>query len=402
MKESRKLLIDEVRKSYLDKLRILKGVKSPEEAFAAWVLGEAHRSHLDLVAAAEHAQTAKGASRTYREVAVLGYAVLCVDEPEFKRALEDGLEWLSGRVPFAQVFPSYEVDGISLLGFALGIRCCSMEKAKEWLASFLDRSSKSRISLLDSALIATAAGTIGRADLARMPEAPDLADVRVALASRGLYLPLPNNDEVLALKQALSVAEAETQSDAVRMAVRLRVLDWLSHDASLLAEGKPTLEQVVGILQRIPAAMKRWRWDNADGARGKAVRWEIENEYHVQDLLWVVLAPLFPDIEDEENLPSVGHKHPRCDLGIPSLHTIVEVKFIRRGTPRAFAQVTEEIAADHSLYRRAGSNYDKIVAFIWDDSCATEQHEELKQGLRMMPGIVGAVIVARPAKMARE
>jgi len=403
MKESQKLLIDEVRRSCLDKIHLLKGTKSPEEAFAAWVLGETHRPHLDLVGAAKHAQATKGASRTYREVAVLGYAVSCVEDPELRRSLEDGLIWLSGRAPFAQGSPSYEVDGVSLLGFALGMRCCPVEKAKEWLAGFLNRSSTSRIGSLDKALIAAAARAIGHAEIAEMPEDPDLADMRVALSSRGVELHVLDNDEVLALKQALSgIAEAEPQSHALRMAVRLRVLDWLSHDASLLADGKPTLEQVVRILQRIPAAMRRWRWDDRDGARRKAVRWEIENEYHIQDLLWIVLAPLFPDLEDEENLPSVGHKHPRCDLGIPSLHTIIEVKFIRKGTSSAFARVTEEIAADHSLYRRAGSNYDKMIVFVWDDSCSTEQHDELKQGMKQMPGIVDVIVVPRPGKMTRE
>jgi len=403
MKESRKLLIDEVRRSCVDKIRLLRGTKSPEEAFAAWVLGEAHRPHLDLVDAAKHAQATKGASRTYREVAVLGYAVSCVEAPELMRSFEDGLSWLSGRTPFAQGSPSYEVDGVSLLGFALGMRCCPIEKAKEWLTSFLNRSSTSRIEPLDKVMIGATARLIGRADLANMPESPELADIRVALSSRGVDLCVLDNDEVLALRQALSgIAEVEAQSSALRMAVRLRVLDWLSHDASLLAKGKPTLEQVVGILQRIPAAMRRWRWDDGDGARGKAVRWEIENEYHVQDILWVLLSPLFPDLEDEENLPSVGHKHPRCDLGIPSLHTIIEVKFIRRGTSRAFAQVTEEIAADHSLYRRAGSNYDKMIVFVWDDSCSTEQHDELRQGMKQMPGIVDVIVVPRPGKMTRE
>jgi hypothetical protein len=142
-------------------------------------------------------------------------------------------------------------------------------------------------------------------------------------------------------------------------------------------------------------SMKRWRWDDK-------IRWKIENEYHVQDLLWIILAPLFADLEDEENLPSLGHKHPRCDLGIPSLHLIIEVKFIRKGTQSHFARITEEIAADHTLYTTAGSNYNKIVAFVWDDSRSSEQHFELKQGLQKMPGIVGTVIVSRPAKMVER
>jgi hypothetical protein len=397
------MLIEEVRRSFLDGISILKGAKSVEEAFVAWILGKAYVSHLDLNGAAQSALMTRGASRTYREVAVMGYAASYLETPVLKQSLEDGLSWLSGRTPFAQGSASYEVDGVSLLGIALGMRCCALEKAEQWLASFLKRSSTSRIVPLDRVLIWAAAKKIGRADLAKMPEDPDLADVRVALASRGVESCLSDNAESFALKQALSgVAEVNARLRALRMAVRLRVLDWMSHDASLLAEGKPTLEQVIAILQRTPAAMKRWHWDTRDGARGKAICWEIENEYHVQDLLWVILSPLFPDLEDEESLPSVGHKHPRCDLGIPSLHTIIEVKFVRKGTQAAFAKITEEIAADHTLYRRVGSNYDRMIAFVWDDSASTEQHDELRQGIKQMPGVVEAVVVSRPSKMAKE
>jgi hypothetical protein len=76
------------------------------------------------------------------------------------------------------------------------------------------------------------------------------------------------------------------------------------------------------------------------------------------------------------------------------------VKFIRQKAD--FAKVTEEIAADHTLYLRAGSSYNKIVAFIWDDSASSDQHAELKQALDKMPGIAGSVIVARPARMKKE
>jgi hypothetical protein len=60
--------------------------------------------------------------------------------------------------------------------------------------------------------------------------------------------------------------------------------------------------------------MGRWTFELEKRTVNSAVaRWDVENEYHVQNLLWAVLAPLFPDIDDEENLPSIGHKKPRAD-----------------------------------------------------------------------------------------
>ena len=115
--------------------------------------------------------------------------------------------------------------------------------------------------------------------------------------------------------------------------------------------------------------------------------------------MWVVLAPIFADLEDEENLPSLGQKHPRYDLGVPSLKLIVEVKFVYRGARREFSNVIEEVAADASLYLRDKSRYAEIVAVVWDDSRHTEQHAELKQGLLAIPGVVGAVVLTRPGRM---
>jgi hypothetical protein len=391
MTESRKLLIGAVKEQYLFAVRGIRGSGGLHEAFASWILGIQHETLLDLEAAV---RVASGASRTYREVAVLGYAAaLSNDASAIRKPLAEGLEWLAGRVPFAQPSPSFEIDGTALLGIALGAEVCGDDKIKKWMGNFLKRSAESRVSPWDRGLIAAAMVLSDNQGVASLSSGSELADLRVALASRGVAgLELPNDCEH-AMHQVLQ--ELEVAQDASRSAVRIRVLDWLSYETSLLTKERLTVEDVCRLLERVPMSMKRWRWDDK-------IRWKIENEYHVQDLLWIILAPLFADLEDEENLPSLGHKHPRCDLGIPSLHLIIEVKFIRKGTQSHFARITEEIAADHTLYTTAGSNYNKIVAFVWDDSRSSEQHFELKQGLQKMPGIVGTVIVSRPAKMVER
>lgn len=391
MNESGKLLIGAVKEQYLSSVRGIRGSGGIQEAFASWILGPKHQGLLDIDAAIRLASEASGASRTYREVAVLGYAAaLANDSSEIEQSLVEGLKWLVGRAPFSQDPPSFEVDATALLGFALGAKICGDEKTKEWMGKFLKRSAAMRVSAWDRGLIAAAAVLSDNQSVSPVFSGSELADLRVALASRGVEgLELPD-DSAHAMQQLLE--DLESAEDAIRSAVRIRVLDWLSYEASLLTKDRLTIEDVCRLLERVPNSMKRWRWD------GK-IHWDIENEYHVQDLLWIILAPLIPDLEDEENLPSLGHKHPRYDLGIPSLHLIVEVKFVRQGTQRSFGKITEEIAADHTLYTTAGSNYNKIVAFVWDDSRSTEHHFELKQGLQKMPGVVGTIVVSRPAKM---
>jgi hypothetical protein len=107
------------------------------------------------------------------------------------------------------------------------------------------------------------------------------------------------------------------------------------------------------------------------------------------------LSPLFDDLEDEEGLPSVGHKHPRCDLAMPRLRLVIEVKFLRQATQAARAKIVEEVAADSALYLAEHSPYDAVVVFIWDESGSSHHHDEF-QALRRLRGISDVVVVSRP------
>ena len=127
------------------------------------------------------------------------------------------------------------------------------------------------------------------------------------------------------------------------------------------------------------------------------VRWEIKNEYHVQSLLYAILAPLFPSIDDELYLIKVGQKQPRADIAIPSIKLLIEVKFLR--DTDSFQKVIDEIASDASLYLAQGSPYEAVLPFVWDDGRRVEQHDKLMEGLGKLRGIVHPIVVARPGRM---
>lgn len=113
----------------------------------------------------------------------------------------------------------------------------------------------------------------------------------------------------------------------------------------------------------------------------------------MQNLLWMLLSPIFPDLDDEQYLAKIG-QNPRADLYIPSMKLIVEAKFLR---PADRIQKTiDEIASDLSLYRSMGNDCGGVIAFIWDAGGRTNEHDYLRQGLKKMPGLVDAVIVSRP------
>lgn len=407
MSEAQCILLRDAEASLIQRVQELAGDQSLREAFAAWVTGDAGEFGLSVDTAVEKAMVKRGAARTYEDVATLGYgAALNAAANDSADGLRSGLDWLVGRRPFSsEMPPTFEKDGIALLGVALGARKCGSEleaDAASWLAGFLPKScTLPGLKDWQKYLMAAAAKVINGDEIAQMPADRGTADVRVALQSKGFdFSAAEGTDEAQLLDIVLSSDASETSP--ARCAVRLAALRWVRRSVPRVSLNRPTDEDVVRLLEGLARSLRRWCWEERSRAGGQGaepVRWSIQNEFHVQDLLWVLLAPVFSDLEDEENLPSLGPKHPRYDLGIPSLRMIVEAKFMRRGTQREASDLIGEISEDAGIYLREASGYDKLIAFIWDDSRSTEQHAELKQGLLKIDGVVGAVIVARPAKM---
>jgi len=168
--------------------------------------------------------------------------------------------------------------------------------------------------------------------------------------------------------------------------------------SSQSALGSFSLEDVSKLLKRVPAGLRRWTWEGKSRTQGGQPRqWYIENEYHVQNLLYFLLAAVFADIREEEYTGSVGQKKPRVDLVIPSLKLVIETKFwYGQDKPQ---RIIEEIAEDTSLYLAQGSPHEQMIAFIWDDSRRTEEHDLLDSGLKNLKGIFDVVIVSRPRRM---
>lgn len=373
----------------------------PEEAihlraYVSWML-----SLPGLPAICEEAGQATGARRSYRHVAALGYAAAREDQNRLPpQALRDGLLWLAGRNYFVPDRPlGLEADGLALLGIALGVVSLAPDAQSaavlSWIRGFVPRSIAVAAESWDRALMYAAGAVLGQTP----PHAEAVtSDLWVALTAKGVAQAPSEDDEELALASILSLEQLG--EGAARAATQFTALQWLIRTAATIRPGRITTPDVVSLLEGIQRSLRRWPWEErAKTKGGEAVRWPINNEYHVQDLLWIVLAPVFPDLEDEESLPSLGQKHPRYDLGVPSLKLIVEAKFVREGTRRAFSGVIEEVAADASLYLRDPERYREIIAFVWDNSRQTQEHSELRQGLLAIPGVVGAVVIPRPGKM---
>jgi hypothetical protein len=157
------------------------------------------------------------------------------------------------------------------------------------------------------------------------------------------------------------------------------------------------IDLACSVMQRLSIGLERWPSYPAS-ANASGTPWNVENEYHVQSLLWLVLAPLLPGLRFEETLPSIGRTHPRVDLALPRLQLAVEVKYIRNKLD--FARVTNELAADSSLYISNDEHgYSRMLFFVWDDTRSTERHGQFVEGVKTFRGVIDGFVISRPARM---
>lgn len=329
-------------------------------------------------------------------VALLGYATTV--DASYASGFADGVAWLRQRQYFiAGRAAGFEVNGLALFGVAIGLRTADAGgEAIAWLKGLLTQSlQQHRPADWNEALIAAAAEGLGD----RSAVGKIAADLRVALAARGVLTAEPATRA-----EAWDLIAGLTGSDdgMSRAATQAAALGFLVRESSTLRTGTSSIADVANVLSGLNRSMRRWVWESKPRTPRSAIaRWVVDNEYHVQDMLWIVLAPVFPDLDDEEWLKSLGQHHPRADLAIPSLRVIIEVKFARKDG-KSFSELIQEVAADASTYLQDGSGYASIIAFIWDDASRTEEHAELRQGLLRVRGVVDAIVLSRPKKMDRS
>jgi hypothetical protein len=402
------ILIDDARQALLREIAPVVGRKDLQEAFAAW-LAPGAAPGLGIDSATEVAVKASGAERQSYHVAVLGLAAQVRSlANEEKQALVSGLNWMVNREPVVGGTPmGFCMDAVALSALILGAKSACDDgmwaKTSEWVRRCRDATAGGQgLGNWQEWLVATVGGHTGLHWTRKVGDCLEAAEVRAALRSRGI-----GADDLVSVMEAderevLGVIRKQSASGigVPRAVIRLAALDWIRRDRPTCDLRTVTIADICQLLRRIPSGLKKWTWEEKPRTKTSPAtrQWHVDNEYHVQNILWLLLAPLFPDLIDEDATPKVGPVQPRADIGIPSLRLIVEAKFMRADDPPK--KVVEQIAEDASLYLVAGSRYDRMIPFIWDDSRRTEHHEEMIRGLRQIAGVVDAVIVPRPGSMA--
>jgi hypothetical protein len=386
--------LQDVRRSLLADMDQARALPCHVAAFRAWALERKEA----LEAAISEAELFTGQARHPEHVAALGFGASAgLLNSDQKAILREELEHLRGRAFFAAGRPRrFEVDGVSLLGVALGARSDNSPDAEKWCREILGKSLGELTSdPWHNGLARLALVVLGEDNLTVRP-----AELAVVAAAKGYGASSQALDEE-AWSAAVQSCPLENKSGLD--AVRLAVFDLIAGRLGQVRLASPSREDLITLLRNVSRGFKRWTFEEKPRTPKSAIaRWDVENEYHVQNLLWAILAPVFPDVDDEEHLPSIGHAHPRTDLAVPSLRTLIEVKFIRQPGQTGFKSVIDEIASDTGLYLSKSKEFDDIIAVVWDDCAQTEQHHELQSGIEQLRGVTAAIILSRPSHMKRK
>jgi hypothetical protein len=239
-------------------------------AFAAWLRlpGTDNRA---LPAAAADAAGVKGASRSYREVAILGFALfdptlLTKYTAEFKARLD----WLMGR-PFVMGGDPTPMlsDAVAMLGIGLGGRACldptSLAKFEPWLRRVHGEAAKVLDHTWPGQLAACIAGRGG---------VPDW--VPAGLATRiPAYAPA-KPDLAKIISQTVTGAGGVTV--ATEAALRLAALQWATERALEINVSAVAIADIAVVLDRVGSVFERWVWEDKPRSKrrgAKARQWHI-------------------------------------------------------------------------------------------------------------------------------
>jgi hypothetical protein len=384
----------------VDKLR---GGSSLDRLVVGWLLPDMRGADANSLAQGSVAQWNEmkqgGAPRSYQAVTALALAsAMNIPGVDPTEAFNEGIDWALGaatEVDGAAVGLAADPPAILAVVSALLRSASSSRKVamRTWLASVLDKFDK-HLDSWERSQLHVAAQLIG----VQRPEPPELSEAccvtRVAVA--------PVTEVVAANDQrAITAAVLEHYARVDQMGATFLLAALSRVKASVVRSIRTdvmTIDDVLALLRNVTRSLRDWTWEEKPRTKTSQARlWHVDHEYHVQNMLWVVLAPLFPDIESEGYSTKVGFTQPRADLVIPSLKLIIEAKFARASD--SLKEIQRQLAQDAAMYFPQGGQYDRMIAFVWDDAARTEEHSTLIQGLEKLERVAGVVVVSRPSKM---
>lgn len=99
------------------------------------------------------------------------------------------------------------------------------------------------------------------------------------------------------------------------------------------------------------------------GRRIKDKTFAVDSESMVQDLLFVMLKPLFPELSFEDPSPKGAASYPIKDFYFPSIKLVLEVKYI--GSRDDVKKVEKQLTDDIWKYS-ANPDCEELIFFVFD------------------------------------
>jgi hypothetical protein len=216
------------------------------KAFAAWLLREPE-TNCEFASIVNDAAARQGAQQDFQTVAILGFAaeagVLNTAQVE---VLKNGIRRQAGRKPVVDGLEpmAFCSDPVGILGVLLGTKAVAdvdiTSQVVGWTSKFLRNSYEmDRTEDWQRSLLAVADRQLGSSLNLLIPNSPATADIRIALAARGVIDDDPNRvaeDRTQTLKLAVREPQDELNSD--RAALRLAAIEWVLGTAEPTVKGK--------------------------------------------------------------------------------------------------------------------------------------------------------------------
>jgi hypothetical protein len=122
------------------------------------------------------------------------------------------------------------------------------------------------------------------------------------------------------------------------------------------------------------------------GRRSGHQCFEINDEYDVQDILYVMLKSIFPNLRDEDAIPKVGGKSTKIDLILREQNILVEAKMIKAKDQNE-THFIEELKVDFESYHQC-QWLKKLFCFVYDPQKKTRDLSNFKDlnGIRNKNG----------------
>lgn len=107
--------------------------------------------------------------------------------------------------------------------------------------------------------------------------------------------------------------------------------------------------------------------------REKHENYKINDEYDVQDILYVILKSIFPTLIEEDPIPRVGSQSTKIDLLLREEKILIEVKMIKEKDTNE-NKFIKELKEDFESYH-ACQWLEKLICFIYDPYKKTKDNQ---------------------------